>query len=347
MRFLTQTDEQGASARLRAYAYWPHLANEGFQVTIDPANTEATTAGYARTAFQRVTGIVETAALNDVIVIQRDFINHMFPWIEWLYSQSRRPLVLDVDDAIDERPPDHPPSWRSRLLGTEHKLERLARMCRTVVAGNEVLAAKIRPWNANVEVIPTCLDLSGYPRPAPRQLPKDRPVVIGWIGSPFTTFYLGLVKEALREISTRHRIVFRTVGAASLPWDGIPLDQRPWVETTERHDVEEFDIGIMPLTDDEWSRGKCGTKIVQYFAAGLPVVASPVGMNTAALLGGKAGFLATTTREWVDAFDRLITDGQLYSRLSLAGRDRAEEYFDLRRYVPVWSRILREAAGAS
>jgi len=346
VRFLTQTDEQGASARLRAYAFWPYLAQEGFAVTIDPANTEATTTGYARTAFMRLSGIIETAATNDVLVIQRDFVNHMFPWIEWLYAQSGRPIILDVDDAIDARPPDHPPTWRTKLLGTENKLERLAQLSYAVVAGNELLADKIRPWNRNVTVIPTCLDLSDFPRPAPRQLPKDRPVVIGWIGSPMTTFYLGLVKEALRELSKKHNIIFRTVGASALSWKDIKLDQRIWNMAAERADVEGFDIGLMPLTDDEWSRSKCGTKIIQYFAAAVPVVASPIGMNTEALDNGRAGILASTTREWIEAIERLLTDDQLYTRLSVAGRDRAETRYDVRRYVPVWSELLRKAAGA-
>ncbi len=345
VRFLTQTDELGASARLRAYAFWTYLAQEGFVVTIDPANTEATTSGYAKTALMRLSGIVETAAQNDVIVIQRDFVNHLYPWIEWLYAQSNRPIILDVDDAIDARPPDHPPTWRTKLLGTSNKLEKLARLSHTVVAGNDLLADRIRPWNPNVKVIPTCLDLTNFPRPAPRPLPKDRPVVIGWIGSPMTTFYLGLVKEALREISKKHNIIFRTVGASALSWDGVKLDQRIWNMATERADVEGFDIGIMPLTDDEWSRSKCGTKLIQYFATAVPVIASPVGMNVVAVDKGRAGLLAGTTREWMDAFEKLLTDGQVYTRLSVAGRDRAETHYDVRRYVPVWSEILRKAAG--
>lgn len=344
VRFLTQTDEQGASARLRVYSYVNYLAAEGLQITVDPANTEATTIGYARTALQRMTGIVETAALNDVIVIQRDFVNHMVPWIEWLYAKSGRPLILDVDDAIDLRPPGHPEGWRSKLLGTDGKLESLARMAHTVVAGNHYLAGRIREWNPNVQVIPTCLDLSAWPRPAPRRLPAGRPIVIGWIGSPLTTFYLGFVKEALRGIAARRQIVFRTVGATALSWEGVPLEQRIWRAETELAEIEQFDIGIMPLTDDEWSRGKCGTKIIQYFAAAVPVVASPVGMNVDALDGGKAGLLASTTREWTEAFDRLLGDPGLYTQLSVAGRDRAETQYDLRRYVPLWSEIIHKAA---
>ncbi len=344
MRFLTQTDETGASARLRAYALLPYLVQEGFKVTIDPAPAAATTAGYVRLALSRLVEVPTTALANDVIVIQRDLVNHLAPWIEYLYSAAGTPLILDVDDAIDLRPPGKPPTWRSRLFGSGNKLEQLARLSFAVVAGNDLLAEKIRPWNPDVRVIPTCLDLSAFPRPAPRVLPMNRPTVIGWIGSPLTTPYLELVHGPLRELATRRKIVFRTVGAANLGWSDIPLDQHPWSRSTEAADVESFDIGIMPLTDDDWSRYKCGTKILQYFAAAVPVVASPVGMNIAALDSGRAGILAATERDWIEGIEKLLTDGALYSRLSAAGRDRAETRYDIRRHAPAWAALIREAA---
>ncbi len=345
--FLTQTDERGASARLRVYAYKPYLEREGFRVTIVPANTRPTTGGYLETAWMRLRDLPRATREADVLVLQRDFVNHLAPWIERLYAARGVPMVLDVDDAIDLRPPGHPPTWRTRLLGTPDKLEALSRLVAAVVAGNNYLAEKIRPWNPHVQVVPTCLDLSGRARPAPRSLPRDRPVVIGWIGSPLTTSYLEPVRPALERLAARRPIRLRTVGAAALHWPGVPLDQRPWDAETETAGVESFDIGIMPLSDDEWSRSKCGTKILQYFAAAVPVVASPVGMNVFALDGGRAGLLASGEDGWFSALERLSTDAALYRALSASGRERVEAEFDVRRYAPVWASLLSKLSGGS
>lgn len=343
VRFLTQTDARGASARLRAYALAPYLKERGFEVTIDALNREGTgTKAYVQRFYDRLIGMQTLRETTDVVVLQRDLINHLKPWLEKAYAGLGIPMILDVDDAIDLRPPGIPPTWRARLFGSGNKLEALAKICDTVVAGNDYLAEKIRPWNARTQVIPTCLDFFHYPARKPKTLPEGRTAVIGWIGSPLTTPYLEEIHAPLSRLAARRDIVLRTVGAAPLSWNDVPLDQRPWDDKTERYEVAAFDVGVMPLTDDEWSRAKCGTKIIQYFAASVPVIASPVGMNVQACDEGRAGLLAASAEEWEAAFDRLLGDGALYSDLSARGRERGEQHYDIRAHADTWAALLRE-----
>lgn len=344
VRFLTQTDEHGASARLRAYAFAPYLIERGFEVVVDPLRRPGTgTKAYAQRFFDRLTGMQTLRQTTDVIVLQRDLINHLRPWLEKAYAGLGIPMILDVDDAIDLRPPGSSPTWRSRLLGSSKKLEQVASLCDGVVAGNDYLAEKIRPFNENTHVIPTCLDFVHYPARKPRQFPGDRKVVIGWIGSPLTTPYLELIREPLARLAKKRDIVLRTIGAAPLDWDDVPLDQRKWDDKTERFEVSAFDVGVMPLSDDEWSRAKCGTKIIQYFAFSVPTIASPVGMNVQACDEGRAGLLASTADEWEAAFEKLLSDAELYTGLSERGRTRGETHYNTGAYADTWARILREA----
>lgn len=339
--FLTQTDERGASARLRVYALQPYLAKQNIQAMIYPAKGGRSSLHYLKLASQRWSERHEIAKGSDVIVIQRDFINHMKPWLEKAYARLGKPVIFDIDDAIDLRPPHYPPTWRSRLLGCPNKIEELAKVASHMVLGNDFLAARVRPHNPNVTVLPTALDLSHYPKSPPRTLCK-KPIVIGWIGSPLTTPYLEIVRPALEKLAKDADFIFRTIGAAPLNWPGITLDQREWSEDSEKSAVESFDIGIMPLSDDKWSQAKCGTKIIQYFVAGVPVVASPVGMNSTALDEGKAGFLATSVDQWHRSLKSLIDNEEIYKRFSINGRTQAEKHFDVRQQGKIWRRILED-----
>lgn len=343
---LTQTDEQGASARLRIYACAPYLRERGIDFEVVPTRVRASTTGYLAAALRLLRQRKSLARRADVFIIQRDLINHLKPWLEQAYARTGLPLVFDIDDAIDLRPPGFPPTWRSRLLGCEDKIEALARLAHSVVVGNDTLATTARRGCPRVTVIPTALDLSAFPPPPPRSLPEGRPVVIGWIGSPLTTPYLEPLRRPLASLAAERSIVFRTIGAAPLNWPELPVEQRPWSAATQDEEVAAFDIGVMPLFDDAWSRGKCGTKIIQYFVAGVPAIASPVGMNTRALRGGAAGLLASSEDQWLEALRCLTGEPERYAALSLAGRRCAEEDFDIRGHIDAWERILREAATA-
>jgi glycosyltransferase involved in cell wall biosynthesis len=198
-----------------------------------------------------------------------------------------------------------------------------------VIAGNEFLADYARRYSDAVRVIPTCVDTTKFvPRAGDR---RDAAVpVIGWIGTPTTTPYLQALQGVLREVARTHRFVLRVCGAGSpLAIPGVTVEQPPWTLASEVALFNTCDIGVYPLTDDEWARGKCGFKAIQFMACGVPVVAAPVGVNRDIVEDGVNGLLAATPAEWVDKIRRLVDDPALRARLGRAGRRTIEARYSL------------------
>jgi glycosyltransferase involved in cell wall biosynthesis len=250
------------------------------------------------------------------------------------------PRTLDVYDFDDALYLGSISSANRMFRGLKREAARFAsyaRSARVVVAGNSLLASHARQWARSVEVVPSCVDPSRQPM---REHGESAPITIGWIGSPSTTPYLRRLwpsVEALRRSGVDARVV--TVGAASLP--GEPwLEQRAWNLEREADDLASFDLGVMPLDDDEWARGKCGYKLLQYFAAGLPVVASPVGINSK-LVGDERGHLAQSQTEWTNALSDLSRDTAARREAGRAAREYVERNFSYERWAPELANLLK------
>jgi len=185
--------------------------------------------------------------------------------------------------------------------------------------------------------LPTVIDLNRYDV---RSLPDSAIITIGWIGTPSTAKYLTLIKDALKEVYAACQIRIIIVGLSDLFLEGVPLEFRKWSEETEVNDIQQFDIGIMPLSDDPWSRGKCGYKLTQYMACAKPVIASPVGINSKIVQHGYNGFLATTKSEWIAALTALIKDGELRKKMGLVGRYQVEQEYSLQKSAPKLLKLL-------
>jgi glycosyltransferase involved in cell wall biosynthesis len=213
------------------------------------------------------------------------------------------------------------------------------------VAGNDYLAAFARAHNPAVTVIPTAVDTNRFvPRAAPP--PPDRQPVVGWIGSPTTLPYLETIADVLAEVARQHAFVLRVSGAGRpVHFPGVTVEAAPWSMANEVTLFNTCDIGVYPLTDDEWARGKCGFKAIQCMACGVPVVAAAVGVNREIIVDGVNGFLASTPREWVDKLGRLLTDRALRVRMALAGRQTIEERYSLRVTAPRLAAVLASALG--
>jgi glycosyltransferase involved in cell wall biosynthesis len=255
-----------------------------------------------------------------------------------------RSVIYDFDDAVytvrprrvGHRPPPSP--RRQRRFST------LCRIADLVVACNETLAARARPHATRVEVVPTPVDVTRYPKDPPRRTP-GRTVV--WIGMPENLRYLELVHAALARLAAEFGdLRLRVISSAAPTWADVPIEYVPWSEAGEVEALCAADIGIMPLSDDEWSNGKCSFKLIQYMAAGLPCVASRIAMNCEVVTPGRNGFLAATPAEWEDRLRNLLTVDDRGRSLGHAGRQLVEQRFDRRLVAVQTAELIASVARA-
>jgi glycosyltransferase involved in cell wall biosynthesis len=216
-----------------------------------------------------------------------------------------------------------------------------------VVGGNSYLAQRARDAGAKwVEVLPTVIDLDRYPATAPtRPIPSDHIPRIVWIGSPTTATYLQMLAGPLQTLAKSHAFVLRVIGGGCVDMPGVQVEELPWSEATEVAQISGCTVGVMPLLDTMWERGKCGYKLIQYMACSLPVVASDVGVNSEIVQQGGNGFLAKTPEEWVAALGTLLSDQALALQMGSAGRKRVEQLYCIQKAGPKLAALLRSAAG--
>jgi glycosyltransferase involved in cell wall biosynthesis len=209
------------------------------------------------------------------------------------------------------------------------------------VVGNDYLAEHARLAGASrIEYLPSAVDTDRY---SIREKIGNQ-FRIGWIGSPITAPYVGLIRDALIELTMRFGARLVLVGSGGQdPLPGVPKEILPWSEDSEVADIQSFDVGIMPLPDGPFEQGKCGYKLVQYMACGLPVIASPVGVNSRIVEQGKTGFLASSTEEWLQALVMLSQNTDMRSDLGKAGRKKVEQEYSLQITAPRLFEILSEA----
>jgi len=213
-----------------------------------------------------------------------------------------------------------------------------------VVGGNEYLSEMARKHGApRTLTIPTPIDMNRYTEKGRGPSPSVR---IGWIGGASTLFYLEQLHPVLREVCRSAQGAEVMVVSDAFPdWRDVPVARKPWSYEEEIQDLHSFDVGIMPLTDDAWARGKCGFKLLQYMAVGLPVICSPVGVNAEMVRNGINGFLARTSDDWVRYLRLLVQDPGMRLRLGEAARRTVTERYSLDLCAQRLASSLREAAG--
>ncbi|HWP46796.1 MAG TPA: glycosyltransferase family 4 protein [Candidatus Limnocylindrales bacterium] len=265
------------------------------------------------------------------------------PLVEWLLVRRGIPLIYDFDDAI-WIPDTMEVNRRWSVLKCPGKTAQLCRMASIVIAGNEWLANYARIYNRNVWVVPSTVDTERY---LPGNLtPRKGPVVIGWSGSPSTIRHLHIISGALRRVAAATSVELRVMGG-DFQLSGVPLLLRRWSPETEIKELQGFDIGIMPLPDEPWSYGKCGMKALLYMSVGIPVVASPIGVNSTIIQDGKNGFLAAKEDEWVEKLLALIRDPELRRSMGQAGRTTVETEYSLQVQAPRVLSILKTVTGSA
>jgi glycosyltransferase involved in cell wall biosynthesis len=239
------------------------------------------------------------------------------PVLERLFCRSRVPVILEFDDAIYLT---HTSAANARWssLKCAGKTSELCRISTHVVVGNEYLASYARQHNPSVSVIPTTIDTDAY---EPRNEYRDsNPVVIGWSGSGTTVAHLRTIDRVLQRVAEQAPVRLHVMGTPEYSLRGVDTRALQWSPEVELPELREFDIGVMPLPDEEWARGKCALKALQYMALGIPTVTTPVGVNAEIIRSGENGFLALTEDEWVDRLLKLVRDVKLREQLGRAGR---------------------------
>jgi glycosyltransferase involved in cell wall biosynthesis len=277
----------------------------------------------------------------DVVVLHQIKLNGLEARL--LASLSRRRL-FDVDDAIYVRKPRrlgdavHDSLWRRR------KFAATCRWADAVAAGNDVLADVARRTAREVMVLPTSIEPSDYQ--ASHAGPGDPPT-IAWIGSPENLIYLEMIRPALARLSVRYPSLRMRVICSEFPdWPEINVERIAWSSHTEAAALAGAHIGVMPLTDDEWARGKCAFKLLQYMAASLPCVASPIGANTEAVLDGITGLHAQGIGDWERALARLIESPQLRVEYGANGRAHVQSRYAMNAYRSRYLALLSRLAAS-
>ena len=360
---LASYPERAAATRFRVLEYASALAEQGIDMKLctaldndafarfyGPGSRIGKGGNILRGAIRQLTALSERDV--DVVLVQREatLIGPVF--MEWIAARLRGlPLVFDLDDAIWEAPTTysrHPVA--ARLLRFPNKSWSIVRMARQVIAGSAYLARAVSPRNPNVTVLPTVVSRTKW-QPLPGRLDgafaTDSGVpVIGWIGTQAAAYTLEVAAPALRRLRQEgRRFVLRVIGAAKdfrLP--GLDHEVVAWQREREVQDFQGLDIGIAPLLPFDYSKGKCGFKLLQYMAVGVPSVASPEGGVMDFMRHGENGLFARSEDEWVAALGALLDDQSLRARLARAGRGLVEGSYSIEAQAPRLGEVLRRAA---
>jgi glycosyltransferase involved in cell wall biosynthesis len=316
----------------------PFMSPELMKVVYRPGHFAAKAAGMAAALARRVR-LLGRLRRYDVVMIHRAAAMFGPAVIERLAALVGRPIVFDFDDAIhvlDTSPANRRLGW----LKFPGKTAAICRLSSHVVVGNSYLADYAGHYNSHVSVVPSSVD-TARSRPLARGV-NERPVV-GWTGSSTSLGHLELFAPTLREIVANYDVEIRVHCDRRPRLDGVPYVWRAWSAGTEVEEIARFDVGIMPLPDDEWTRGKCAMKALLYMSMGVPAVCSAVGANREVIEHGKNGLLASTTPEWVAAIGALAGDASLRRRLGMAGRRTVEERFSMEKSAGLFAQAVRDA----
>lgn len=328
----------GASSRYRVYQYLEPLRRQGFQDRV--LNYPKPPTLLRRLAY--FAHLILLASRVDIVFIQKRLFPRFLPWLCHLNIK----IVYDFDDALFA---DTSAAWQAGFAKQKIHLNRrffdvTLRVSHHIIAGNEYLAAYARRINPNVTVIPTAVDMSRYPsRPSRKSL--DTPITLGWVGNGENLVYLQDLTSVFVSLAQRfgNRIRLHVISDDQpvMP-NVVPLRFQTWRLESEVEDLFAFDIGLMPLRDDVWTRGKCAFKAIQCMALGIPTVASPVGANKSLIEHNVNGLLAVTESDWIENLTMLIQDADLRQRLGAAGRSTVIERYSLEAMLPKLIGVLQK-----
>lgn len=325
--FLTKYDKLGASSRYRFFQFFDSYEKHNIECITKPFFDDLYIENLYKHKFDSLlilkSYIRRFAALfgvkkYDLVVIEKELFPYFPAIFEKLFSSFSIKYVVDYDDALFHQYDKHRLAIVRVLLGS--KISSVMKNSSLVIAGNQYLADYAIQANAKrVVVIPTVIDIQKYTK---KEKYNDKNIIIGWIGSPSTAKYVANLEAVLLKLREKYRIKIYLIGASKSPFEKLDAKILPWNEVTEVKDMKKFDIGIMPLVDSFWERGKCGFKLIQYMGCSLPVVGSPVGVNRDIIDNEVNGLSASTNKEWYTALEKLILNKELRIKYGNNGRNK-------------------------
>lgn len=300
------------SSRYRVLQYLPALNECGIETEVHEVSNKA---------FERFK-ILNRAKKNPVVFIQKKLF-HSFE-LHILKSRGAR-LVYDFDDAIMYR---HRPVPGSVSKTRQRQFVNMMKQADAVIAGNRFLKEEAGKYNSNVVLVPTTIDVNRYA--VKTNLSNGEKVTLGWLGSPSTLQYLEQILPAIAEVAKkRPNLKLKVVSSVFPEHNGLNIVRKQWSEVEEEGDLHSFDIGLAPLNGDRWCEGKCGLKLLQYMACGLPTVSSPFGGQRDIVEEGKNGLTADKTAQWADKILELIENPGKRFSIGLNARKTVEQNYSL------------------
>jgi glycosyltransferase involved in cell wall biosynthesis len=274
----------------------------------------------------------------DAIIMQCELMPLMPGWLE--RALIRKPYIYDFDDAFYLKYRTGKMHWAMPLLGS--KFDRVMTGAAAVTAGNYGLADYASRFNGNTHYLPTVVDTNRY---LPMKSNRDSDVfTIGWIGSPSTAPYLTELIEPLSALGKEGAVRLIVIGGKAPKIPNVSVVEHQWHEHTELDLINSFDVGVMPLPDDDWARGKCAFKLIQYMACAVPVIASPVGGNVD-VVNKESGLLASNAKEWLEAFRLLRDKPFMRKNMGEAGRVRVVQHYSLQHNLPKLACVIHQVLG--
>ncbi len=331
--------DQAPSQRFRFEQYFELLVERGFSYEVQPFWDESSwNVLYSKAhILRKITGLImgywgRITCLTRISKFDRVFIHREatplgLPFIEWVISRVYKiPLIYDFDDTIWLQDQNNARKTFLQKLKYPNKVSSICRWSYKISCGNSYLANFARQYNSRVSIIPTTIDTQYHHVP---QHHHSNPLVIGWTGTHSTMPYLEMLLPVLKELSTRRDFILKVICNVPPSFDLPGLKFIVWDKQQEINELNTFDIGIMPLPESQWTKGKCGFKILQYMALEKATVASTVGVNTEIIDHGHNGMLCSTQPEWLVCLEQLILDKELRKSLGVNGRLRVEQKYSV------------------
>jgi len=350
--FIVSGTRNFPSSRVRVFQFLPYLQAHG--LPFDVLNMRADGVGnqglyrrWARRSLRLIQLCWYVLRADRYRVV---FIQKYLPPVGLLFllRYLNCNIIYDFDDAIFLLHQGQPRSGLRRLWHRvlQYRLSCVLRLSKQVIVSNDFLKEYAQAYNPQVVILPSVVNTDLH-SPQPREVSADRPVVIGWIGTPLNSLYLKSLQKVFRALSEQYgdRIMIELVGSGPIHFEGVNVVTRNWSLDEEVDRLRHFDIGIMPLPDDLWSRGKAGYKLLLYMAVGLSCVASPVGVNVHLIQEGYNGFLARSDEEWIEKLGALVESPALRQRLGTRGRDCVVHKYSTSVIAPQWIQLLQSTAG--